>query len=237
MKDENKAEEKREKGEAAEIEEKGQDGKEKKENKKGSKPKTVILAIVLIAIMGSLLYFFSISQNTGNPYQIKFANETLNFRANLDKAALVPAYPDEQSIRNAILSENVSRIKISYVPGEYNSFYAAASFEIAYKLVIIMKHNYGINGYLYAGEDNENCLFFEETGKRICIVSEPAESEDSLAANDLQKVIFMTAANETSVSLKGNIIYIKGKDFSEKNRKYTDLDLATDRLLLALMKE
>ena len=48
-------------------------------------------------------------------------------------------------------------------------------------------------------------------------------------------VIFLTASDETSVTLKDNIIYIKGKDFSEVDRKYTDLDLATGKFLMVLM--
>lgn len=207
----------------------------KKPEKRGNKMKIIVVAIIAIAISGGLFLLFQKQQAPQNPYQLSFANETLNFRANLEKAARISVIPDEQSIRNAILSENTSRIKISYVPGEQNPFYAAASFEIAYKLVIIFKHYYGINGYLYAGENGESCIFFEETGKNVCILSEPVLSADDVSAGDAERAIFLTDANETSVSLNNSIIYIKGKDFSEKDRKYTDLDLAADKFLLTLM--
>lgn len=209
----------------------------KKPEKTGNKVKIAAVAVIIaVLVLGVLLYFFPKQQAPQSQYQFKFANETLNFRADLNKAALVATSPDGQAIRNVIIYSNVSNIKISYVPDErFNGFYAADSFEIAYKIVIIFKHYYGINGYLYAGENGENCMFFEETGKRICIISEPLLSANDISAGDAERVIFLSAANETSVSLNNNIIYIKGKDFSEKDRKYTDLDLAADRFLLTLM--
>jgi len=222
-------------GKIKETDKPEESGKKNEKNADGKNSiKIVVSLIIVIAIIGSL-YFFLMSQPVKNPYQLKFANETLNFRANLEKAAAVPVVPDERSVRNAILSGNASRIKISYVPGEQNPFYAASSFEIAYKLVIILKHYYGVNGYLYEGISRENCLFFEETQRSVCILSEPVLSEENIKSNDAERVIFLTAANETSVALKDNIIFIKGKDFSETDRKYTDLDLAADRFLLVLM--
>ncbi len=213
-------------------------GKYEQKNNKSNKGKNLKVAaagLILIAAIGLMIYYFPLFSQQKNPYQLSFANETLNFRANLEKAAKVSVIPDEQSVRNAILSGNVSRIKISYVPGEQNPFYAAASFEVAYKLVIIFKHYYGTSGYVYEGENGENCLFFEETQKNICILSEPILSEDDIKSAEAERVIFLTAANETSVTLKDNIFFIKGRDFSEKDRKYTDLDLAADRFLLVLM--
>lgn len=213
---------------------------QKEEQKKNSSAKTVLAAVLVIGIIIAAFYYLSLSsqQNQKNPYQMKFANETLNFRADLNKAALVAATPDDQSIRNAVLSGNVSRVKISYAPDErYNGFYAADSFEITYKLFIIFKYRFGINGYVYEGESGENCMFFEETGKRMCILSEPVPSEDDVKAGNAEAIIFLSAANETSVSLKDNVIYVRGKPDYEQGGKYTGLDLATDRFLLALMKE
>lgn len=212
---------------------------QKEEQKKNSSAKTVLAAVLVIGIIIAAFYYISLSspQSQKNPYQMRFANETLNFRADLNKAALITA-PDDQDIRNAVLSGNVSRVKISYAPDErYNGFYAADSFEISYKLFIIFKYNFGINGYVYAGESGENCMFFEETGKRMCILSEPVPSEDDVKAGNAEAVIFLSASNETSVSLNGNIIYVKGKPDYEQDGKYTGLDMATDRFLLALMKE
>lgn len=232
-KEDNNADNMREGGtKTGEPEEKSKPTERKADGRNGVKVAASLIIIMAVIIS---LYFFLMQQPVKNPYQLSFANETLNFRANLDKAAKVSVIPDEQSIRNAILSGNVSRIKISYVPGEQNPFYAAASFEVAYKLVIILKHYYGVNGYLYEGEQKENCFFFEETGKNICIISEPVPSEEDIKYGDAERVIFLTDANETSVTLKDNIVFIKGKDFSEKDRKYTDLDLAADRFLLVLM--
>ncbi|MBU3958162.1 MAG: hypothetical protein KKB25_03740, partial [Nanoarchaeota archaeon] len=188
----------------------------------------VSLIIVIAIIVG--LYFFLMSQPVKNPYQLKFANETLNFRANLEKAAAVPVIPDGSSVRSAILSDNVSKISLSYVPDEkYNGFYAVDGFEISYKLLIIMKHYYGINGYVYAGENGENCMFFEATAKTICISHAPVSSESDIVSSNSEPVIFMSASNETSVTLKNNTIYLKGTPayVQDSGNKYTGLDMAT----------
>jgi hypothetical protein len=225
------------KGEADmnEPEEKAGSPPERKADRK-SGAKIAISMIIVIVIIAGLYFFLLLPKGAQNPYQMKFANETLNFRANLEKASSVPVIPDDNSIRSAILSDNVGKISLSYVPNEeYNGFYAVDGFEITYKLVIILKHYYGINGYVYEGDGKENCLFFEETSKNICISSEPVSSESDIISSGSEPVIFMSASNETSVSLKDNIIYLKGKDFSETGRTYTDLDMATDKFLMVLM--
>ncbi len=223
------------KGEAKTIEPEEKTGKSPEKADGSNGVKIAISLIIVIAIIVSL-YFFFMQQPAKNPYQLKFANETLNFRANLEKAASVPVIPDDSSVRSAILSDNVNKISLSYVPNEnYNGFYAVNSFEITYKLLIIFKYYYGINGYVYEGDNKENCMFFEETAKTICISSEPVSSENDMISKSSEPVIFMSPSNETSVSLKNNVIYLKGKDFSEKGRTYTDLDLATDKFLMVLM--
>jgi len=174
------------------------------ENKKWKA--AIIAAIMLILSIALLILLPRIySVHEENPYQLKFAGKTLNFRADLEKAANVPTFPSEEAIRQAILSENVSKIRISYVPGEYNPLYAADSFEISYKLVIIFKQLYGTSGYLYT-QNSENCLFFEKTNKTVCISSYPVPSEEAIKANASEPAIFLSASNETSVKLKENII-------------------------------
>lgn len=210
----------------------------KKSAGKNGRLKAAAIIIILAAVAGSLFYFSQKPQNSLSSYQLSFANETLNFRANLEKAAAVPAIPDDVSVRNAILSGNVSRISLSYVPDEkYNGFYAVDGFEITYKLLIIFKHYYGINGYVYAGENGENCMFFEETSRTICISHAPVSSESDIISSSSEPVIFMSASNETSVSLKNNTIYLKGTPEYVQNsgNKYTGLDMATDKFLMALM--
>lgn len=201
--------------------------------------KIAVSLIIVMAVIGGLC-FFLMQQPAQNPYQMKFANETLNFRANLEKAVAVPVIPDENSVRVAILSGNVSKISLSYVPDEeYNGFYAVDGFEITYKLVIILKHYYGVNGYLYEGENGGNCMFFEDTNRNICISHEPVSSENDIISSGSEPVIFMSAANETSVSLKNNTIYLKGnpKYVQDSGNKYTGLDMATDKFLMVLMKK
>ncbi len=216
------------------------DGNNNNTDSKSEKNSTNVMKFAVILALLSFLFmaFFFLQTPEKNPYQIKFANETLNFRANLEKAKLVSVYPDGQAIKEAILSKDVEKIKISYAPEtEFNKFYLADSFEIAYKLTILFKYYYGISGYVYGDRQGENCLSFEETQKTICIISEPVPSLEQINASSSEPVIFLSASNETSVILKDNIIYIKGKDFSETGRKYTDLDLATDKFLMLLINQ
>jgi hypothetical protein len=157
-----------------------------------------------------------------NPYQREFGGVKLNFRANLDQAANVPVYPNETALRNAILNNGVQEIGVAYIPSDQeNAFYLAASYELAYKLTII------------------NRYYFNVTKP---ITSIPVNSTmDALAMATSQKPIIMlvgeSKTNSTLVNVVGYFVTVQGASFEEVNRTYNDLDLATDKLLLVMMKQ
>jgi hypothetical protein len=179
--------------------------------------KKIILLILLII-------FISGCTETYNPFQKEFAGIKLNFRANLDEARNVPVYPNETELRDVLLNNNLDEIKIAYIPygnqSIENSFYLADSFELAYKLTIINKY------------------YFNNT-KNIKSVPVGSISEAFSLSSTNEPVIMLVGppnSDSTMINITSYFIEVQGKSFEEVNRTYTDLDLATDKLLLVLME-
>lgn len=179
--------------------------------------KKIILLIALIIIVSGC-----IESPPHNPYQKEFAGLKLNFRANLDEAEKIPVYPNETTLRDVILNNNVEEIGIAFIPNESeNSYYLAASFELAYKLTIINKY------------------YFNRVKP---IDSIPVNSSlEALSASTNQKPMIMligpSKTNLTLVNVVGYFITAQGRSFEEVDKSYNDLDLSVDKILLVLMKE
>ena len=175
-----------------------------------------IISLIILVILAS-----GCVEESSNPFQKEFAGVKLNFRANLDEAKKVPVYPNETSLRDIILNYDVEEIGIAYVPNEtQNSFYLAASYELAYKLTIINRYYFNMTKHIDSIPVNS--------------------SMEALPMASSQKPVIMLLGpdqtNSTLVNATGYFITIEGKTFEEINRTYNDLDLATDKLLLVLMK-
>lgn len=178
--------------------------------------KKIILLIILIIFIAGCV------ETPYNPYQREFAGVKLNFRANLDEAEKVPVYPDEKTLRSVLLNNAVEEIGIAYIPNESeNSFYLAASFELAYKLTVI------------------NNYYFNKT-KPIDSITVNSSLEALYLSSNQKPIIMLvgpTKTNSTIVNVAGFLITTQGKSFEETDKKYNDLDLSVDKLLLVLMKE
>jgi len=154
-----------------------------------------------------------------DPHTAKFAGVTLHFRADLYEADKVEVYPDEQTLRDVLLNPNIKTVWLAYIPNESeNSFYLAASYELAYKLTIIYK------GY------------WETTKPIDSIYVNSIEEITALETDPFILLLGPSSSNETKIEIDGYLIKCYGKDFSEIDRTYTDLDLCVDKLLLVLMK-
>lgn len=175
--------------------------------------KIILLTLLVIFISGCVEPY--------NPFQREFAGIKLNFRANLDEARNVPVYSNETSLRDVILNENVEEIGLAYIPNDtVNSFYLAASYELAYKLTVINKY------------------YFNKT-KPIDSIPVNSSSEALFMASVQKPIIMLLGPSETNstlVNVSESFIEVQGKSFDETNRTYNDLDLATDKLLLVLME-
>lgn len=154
-----------------------------------------------------------------DPYTREYAGQEIHFRADLSEAEKIPVYPDEETLRDVLLSRDVIRVFVAYFPNETeNVYYLADSFELAYKLTIIYKHK------------------FNHVNR---IESLPINSTDELVPTYVEPIILLlgpTQANQTAVTVENNLIIVEGESLEETDRIYTDLDLATDKLLLVLME-
>lgn len=153
------------------------------------------------------------------PNQKKFAGQTLNFRSDLIQAQKTEVYPSETALKDVLLSPEVAKIWIAYFPNDQeNAYYLVAAYEFSYKMTIVNK-------------------YYFQLVKRIEVLA--LNSTEELLPTKEEPVVLLlgpSKTNETSVRVDDYLITASGKDFSEINRQYTDLDLAVDKLLLVLME-
>lgn len=144
--------------------------------------------------------------------------------------------------------EACSPEKITIESDEKNlGYYGVAGFEIQYKTVLAYKQFIFTDKAIVQDEGGLQCVYFEKlltggigTQRRICFETVILNSTDEAVAmaNETAPVILMEASAETTkVSVENNLVRIMGKDMSQTNRKYTDLDLAADKFLLVLLNE
>ncbi|NIM46659.1 MAG: hypothetical protein GTN40_00660 [Candidatus Aenigmarchaeota archaeon] len=195
----------------------------------------VIIAIIVIA-------FVFLLNNLGtfkDPYSLYYEGDIRHFRANLFEANKTPVYPNEDAIKDVLLNPEVYKIYIAFIPNETeNAFYVASSFETTNKLGIVYRHYYKGQTGSFKDVDGSSCMLFFEDEEVRCFKSLPINSTDELIPTPIEPVILLLGpsyANQTSVIVNNNLIILQGRDFSEIDRKYTDLDLAVDKMLLVLM--
>jgi hypothetical protein len=203
------------------------------------------ILIILVAVAFAVIFLISINLvpiNQGpfkDSYSLYYAGDVRHFRANLFEANKTAVYPDEDAIKNVLLKSVVYKITIAYIPNETeNANYLASSFEITNKLSLVYRNYFPEKPSIFKDEDNSTCLLFFEEKQTRCFKSLPVNLTDELVSTDVEPVILLlgpSRANQTDVTVKGNLIILEGKDFSQVNRNYNDLDLAVDKMLLVLM--
>ena len=152
------------------------------------------------------------------PNKRMFGDREFTFRANLTDAASVPIYPDEMTLLQTLYNPDVTWVYIAYIPNDTdNGFYTVSGYELSYKLVYGYKSLFGYTPAVRALPLNATP---EQPGNDTVIIWMRAPS---------------SGANETAVTVDGNIIMVDGADMSEETRTYTDLDKAADRLLLSFL--
>lgn len=215
---------------------------EKREKMKGKgSRKKAAAAIVIIALAG-IVYLISSFAPQSAQYQMNFGNETRNFRANLVEAEKVPVYPDSESIRNVFLGSNVSNITVYYIEGRENGVYGSSAFEFTIKMGVIYKYYRGNEGYVFGEGDRENCLYFYRSDSSVCFNIQALKSAgdiSSIKSSQSSPALVLLGppfSGKTAVTISNSTVTAEGRSFDETDRKYTDLDLAVDKLLLELMK-
>ncbi len=197
-------------------------------------PLIIIIIIALFFLLKDLDFF-------KDTHSLYYEGDVRHFRANIFEANKTPVFPNEDAIKDVLLNPNVFKVYIAYFPNDTeNAFYGAASFEIGNKLEIIYRHYLPGEVAKFNDVDGSSCLAFLDYDKSLCLKSLPINSTDDLVPTSVEPVILLLGpshANQTSVIVNNNLIIVQGKDFSEINRKYTDLDLAVDKMLLVLMED
>lgn len=181
----------------------------------------IMLLITLVALL-ALVYLL----NMYWPRPItswNYKGNMLTFRDDLREAQKINAYSDEPAISNVFASIAVRNITIVYAEGASDIGYVTVeAAELSYKLLI---------AYLEAGYMRYNkTMSFIPMGF-IEISAGPVKSYEGLSgtpANPLIALVPPSMADETSVSVKDNVIYVKGKTLK-------DFDLATMKLLMIVL--
>ena len=171
-------------------------------------------------VMLLIFIVVTISGCIADPYKARIGDRDVQFRSDLNEARRVPIFPDESAARSLLLDPEKLTVGLVYVSNEsVNGYYFVDSYEFGFKFTLITKERIGVAKRL--------------VGLNITDIS---ELETIKEENELDAIVFLEAfSNETSVRVDDDTVYVRGKDMSQNKRKYTDLDLAVDRLLLALL--
>lgn len=199
----------------------------------------IFLAAIAFAVIIILNSIPKGSVYIKDSYTLFYEGEDRHFRANLYEANKTPVYPNENAIENVLLNPDIYKIYIAYIPNDNeNSYYLASSFELTIKLGLVYRHYLPVNVSTFKDTDNSSCLLFQEYERAICFRSYPINSTSELVPTSTEPAILLlgpSQANDTAVTVGNNLITIEGKDLSQTDRNYNDLDMAVDKLLLVLM--
>jgi len=191
-----------------------------------------VLAIIFLIFLAGCV--------TNEKYELIFNGVKLYFRGDLNKAINVPVYPKETLIPDMILNEKIEKITIAFPNVTKAGYYGVAGYELAYKLTFIYNHLYSpFSNPEVKEKQNYTCLYYRDFEKEICIGKIIFNEYQTLKGKENEVIIILLGeglANKTEIILnpEKNVILLKGKSFSQENRKYTDLDLAVAKFFLVL---
>ena len=199
----------------------------------------VILAVIVFAVIIILNFAPKDSVYIKDSYTLFYEGADRHFRANLYEANKTPVYPNENAIENVLLNPDIYKIYIAFIPNDNeNSYYLVSSFELTNKLSLVYRHYLIEQPSTFKDTDGSSCLLFSEQRRSICFRSFPINSTSELAPTPVEPVILLlgpSQSTKTAVTVSNNLITIEGKNFTETDRNYNDLDLAVDKVLLYLM--
>ena len=180
--------------------------------------KIILALIIVVLIAGCIGPEENVKQLT--EYKLKYFNTTLNFRGNLNEAREVPVFPNETVLLKALTSPYTQRIVIAFIDNpDENSYYAAAAFQLSFDLTVFHNANFP---------------------NRVVKAFNVSSIDEARNVADEKVPVIMLAGpsitNKTAVTVEDYFILLEGKDLSEVDRVYTDLDLASAKLLLTLLE-
>ena len=176
-----------------------------------------LLAIVLIS---------GCVENNNGTYDARYINTDLPFLSNLDIAQNISVYPDEDTLRHVLFGYQVVGLQFAYYDkNEEAPLYMKSlmSFTSKYTKMNFDRWHYDISKQITAVMLNS--------------------TEDLLNATEENPAILLLGPDfgeETHIDVQGSIVMVYGKDLTlrdGKYAKYSDFDLALDKIILVLMKE
>lgn len=185
---------------------------------------TKIRGLILITLVALTVLIYLLNTYWPKPIMTwNYKDNPLTFRSDLREATKVKAYPDEPTISNVFSSIAVRNITIVYLKNLTDTSYVTVeAAELSFKLTL---------AYLEAGYMKYNVsMSFIPVGY-ISISAGAVNSYENLvgsASNPLIALVPPSVADETSVSIKDHVIYVKG-------RTAKDFDLATIKLLMIVL--
>ncbi len=176
--------------------------------------KNVLFVIVLVCLIALIAVYYAIKPVQLQPvYSVQVGEETVVFRADVNKAFQVPVYPDEQSLYRELMNPLVKNITIAFKPADEteNPYYSLQILELIPKLA-----------YAYSR------LKYDPTFGREPLIIDSYENLPGKIQNPIIALVHPVYSNETAIRVDGHVVYLKAKT-------HEDFDLVTVKLLLVAL--
>jgi len=155
-------------------------------------------------------------------FQKDYFGYTQNFRADPDLANNVLVLPNEDEVGRVLLNGNLTKVRVAFIPNDTeNGYILAASFEVTYKLTTAYREFFGeaLPIEPLQVSSREEAVRYASQSEPVVLILGPSNS------------------NKTAVRKYSDYVIIaEGADISEVGRKYTDIDLAVDKLVMVVMQ-
>lgn len=188
-------------------------------------PIIIILVIIFInsqAIIDYVVVDHTQPNTTQNYNLVFFEGYRMEFRAPIKSAEEIQVYPDEQSLKNVFLNQNLEEVKIVIISNNSaNGNYILVSHALAVDLPLIIEKKTGIKPEIKAQG-----------------VNSIQEAKDiSSPAKPVIMLLHPSMSNRTAITVENNVVFLEGESFELVNNDYFDLDLVAGKLMLTLMED
>ncbi|MBU3904666.1 MAG: hypothetical protein KJ906_00760 [Nanoarchaeota archaeon] len=183
--------------------------------------KLIVIGLLAIVLVSGCV------EDTNGTYDARYINSDLTFLSNLDIAQNISVYPDEDTLRHTIFGYQVASLQFAYYDNDKEApLYMKSLMSFASKYTKMTYDRWG--GYDMNGR----------------ITSVMLNSTDDLPNATVEDPAILLLGpgfgKETHIIVVDNIVMVYGKDLTlrdGKYAKYSDFDLALDKIIMVLMEE
>ena len=179
---------------------------------------------IIIGLLAIVLVSGCVEDN--GTYDARYINTDLTFLSNLDIAQNVSVSPDEDTLRRVLFGYQVIGLQIVYYDNDKEAalyMKSLMSFASKYTKMNFDRWNYDMSQEITA-----------------VMLNSTNDLPNATAENPAILLMGPGFGEETHVDVQGNIVMVYGKDLTlrdGKYAKYSDFDLALDKIILVLMEE